>query len=248
MKKINEYLIKRLSYEMRLAVYRLVEKKEIKENEFFGALQLVEEFTKINLVSNGFDAQSMSVVGIDTCCNYFKALCQQYCDLKSNDNYGEYIAHQKRFDVVIGSKIQSIKPRIIDIGLYDSAKVMDEIVSNNFAELINGSMKGNNSEQVYQYAMYNTFADMYYSIRDLIEGKSYYDGQFMTTYRELPFEYENESQRLINSFKERAIIQSPETAKNQLINTLNEGIKILAKVPIKKPDIPEYDKKDSKRK
>ena len=32
MKKINEYLIKRLSYEMRLAVYRLVEKKEIKEN------------------------------------------------------------------------------------------------------------------------------------------------------------------------------------------------------------------------
>lgn len=40
--------------------------------------------------------------------------------------------------------------------------------------------------------MFSTFADMYYAIRDLIEGKSYFDGLFMTEYRELPDEYENQ--------------------------------------------------------
>lgn len=236
MKNINETLMRKLAYEIRLGIYSLAKNKDIGIEEILGSLQMVEDLTKINLTSNGFDARSMVVVGIDTCCNYFKSLCQQYHDLIVNGEDGEFIAHQKRMNIVVGSIPQQVKPRIIDIGLYDSAKIADDSIIENFIELINGSMKGNSDKQVYQYAMFNIFAGMYYSIRDFIEGKSYYDGQFMNEYRELPNEYESQSQKLISSFIERAKIDSSEIAKTQLLNTLNEGISALTNIPFEKSD------------
>lgn len=232
MKKVNKALMRKLAYEERLGLYCLAQNKEINNEEIFGSLQMVEDLTKLNLTSNGFDAQSMSVVGIDTCCNYFKTLCEQYRDLIVNGEDGKYIAHQRRMDIVIGSTPQQVKPRIVDIGLYDAAKIIDDAISDNYIELIEGSMKGNDDKRVYQYAMFNTFAGMYYQIRDLIEGKSYYDGQFMTENRELPEEYERQSQGLISSFMERAKVTSSEVAKNQLLNALNEGISSLKNIPL----------------
>ena len=232
MKKVNESLMRKLAYEERLSLYRLAQKNEIGNEEIFGSLQMVEDLTKLNLTSTGFNVESMSVVGIDTCCNYFKTLCEQYRDLIVNGEDGEYIAHQRRMNIVVGSTPQQVKPRIIDIGLYDAAKIIDNAIADNYIELIEGSMKGNDDKMVYQYAMFNTFAGMYYSIRDFVEGKSYYDGQFMTENRELPEEYERQSQGLISSFMERAKVTSPEVAKSQLLNALNEGISSLKNIPL----------------
>ena len=69
---------------------------------------------------------------------------------------------------------------------------IDGKVEKNCIEFINGPMKGQDLKQVNTYVIFSTFADMYYAIRDLIEGKSYFDGLFMTEYRELPDEYENQ--------------------------------------------------------
>ena len=174
----------------------------------------------------------MSVVGIDTCCNYFKALCEQYRDLFVNSEDGKYIAHQRRMDIAVGSIPQQVNPRIIDIGLYDAAEIINKTIIDNYNELIEGSMKGNSDKMVYKYAMLNTFAEMYYSIRDFVEGKSYYDGKFMTENRELSEEYERQSQDLIISFMKRANISSLEVAKSQLLKTLNEGINTLTSIPL----------------
>ena len=195
---------------------------------------MVEDLTEINLKSKGFDAKSISTLGIDNCCNFFKTLCQQYSDLITMGEDGDFIANQKRMDVAIGTQNQGVKSRIIDIGLYDSAKKVDSVISENFIELMNGSMKGNKDTMVYQYAMFNTFAEMYYSIRDLIEGKTYYDGQFMTENRELPSEYEQQSQNLLNAFTNRAKVPSIDVAKSQLLNALNEGIESLKNIPLEK--------------
>lgn len=227
MKKINESMVKKLAYEERLCLYRLAQKNELSSEEIPGVLYMVEKLTEINLNSKNFDFKSMSILGIDNCCNFFKVLCQQYSDLITNsikDTDADVIANQKRMDIVIGSLYQGVKPRIIDIGLYNAAKIVDDIEEKNFLKLFHGSMKGQDTQQVNTYAMFSTFADMYYSIRDLIEGKTYYDGRFMTENRELPVEYEKESQELIDSFMQRAKISSKEVAKNQLLTTLNEGI------------------------
>lgn len=247
MKKINETLSKQLAYEERLCLYRLAQKKEFSADEVFGVLQMVEDLTKVNLTSKGFDAKTVSALGIDNCCNFFKVLCQQYSDLITMGEDGEYIAHQKRMDVAIGTQIQRVAPRIIDIGLYDSAKKVDDAISENFIELMNGSMKGNEDTMVYQYAMFNTFAEMYYSIRDLIEGKTYYDGQFMTEHRELPSEYEQQSQSLLNAFMVRSKVASIDVAKSQLLTALNEGIELLKNIPLENQMEDAYARSAAKR-
>lgn len=228
MEKINETMVKKLAYEERLSLYRLAQKNEFSPEELPGVLQMVEELTEINLNSKDFDYKSMSILGIDNCCNFFKVLCQQYSELMINsvmDNEdSDYIANQKRMDIAIGSSFQGVKPRIVDIGLYDAAKIVDHIEAKNCLELFHGSMKMQDLQQVNTYAMFYTFADMYYAIRDMIEGKSYYDGQFMTEYRELSSEYEKESRVLMDNFMQRAKVFSRDTAKNQLLATLNEGI------------------------
>lgn len=227
MERINEAMVKKLAYEERLCLYRLAQKNELSSEEIPGVLHMVEALTEINLNSKNFDFKSMSVLGIDNCCNFFKILCQQYSDLITNsikDADADTIANQKRMEIVIGSSYQGVKPRIIDIGLYDAAKIVDGIEEKNCVELFNGSMKGQDLQQVNTYAMFSTFADMYYAIRDLIEGKTYYDGQFMTEYRELPVEYEKESQGLIDAFMQRSKVSSKDIAKEQLLTTLNEGV------------------------
>ena len=232
MKRINELLIRKLAYEIRAALYRLAQDNQISSKEIFGSFQMIEKLTKINLTATDFNAKNMSVVGIDTCCNYFKALCEQYRDLSINSEDGKYIAHQRRMDIVVGSIPQQVNPRIIDIGLYDAAEIINKTIIDNYNELIEGSMKGNSDKMVYKYAMLNTFAEMYYSIRDFVEGKSYYDGKFMTENRELSEEYERQSQDLIISFMKRANISSLEVAKSQLLKTLNEGINTLKSIPL----------------
>lgn len=239
MEKINESMVKKLAYEQRLCLYRLADsgsyrlQDDLSLEEIPGALHMVEELTEINLNSKNFDFKSVSVLGIDNCCNFFKVLCQQYSDLIKNSLKGEdgdYIASQKRMDMVIGSAAQGVKPRIIDIGLYDAAKIVDDIEEKNCLELFHGSMKGQDLQQVNTYAMYSTFADMYYAIRDLIEGKTYYDGQFMNEYRELPEEYEKQSQGLIDAYMQRSKVSSKDIAKEQLLATLNEGMSELKNI------------------
>jgi len=218
MEKINESMVKKLAYEQRLCLYRLAD--ELSPEEIPGVLHMVEGLTEINLNSKNFDFKSVSVLGIDNCCNFFKVLCQQYSDLITKGEDAYYI----RMDMLIGSSAQGVKPRIIDIGLYDAAKIVDDIEEKNCLELFHGSMKGQDLQQVNTIAMFNTFSDMYYAIRDLIEGKTYYDGQFMTEYRELPVEYEKESQALIDAFMQKSKVSSKDVAKEQLLKALNGGI------------------------
>ena len=58
----------------------------------------------------------------------------------TNIEDGDYIAGQNRMDIVIGG-FPKVKPRIIDIGLYDSTKVVDDKVEKNCIEFINGPMR-----------------------------------------------------------------------------------------------------------
>lgn len=229
MEKINELMVKRLAYEERIALHRLALKNEFSSDEFPGVIQLTEELSEVYLTSKGFDSKSMSVLGIDNCCNFFRSLCEQYSDLVTNIEDGDYIAGQKRMDIVVGG-YPKVKPRIINVGLYDSAKLVDDKVEKNCIEFINGPMKGQDIKQVNTYAMFSTFADMYYAIRDLIEGKSYFDGLFMTEYRELPDEYEKQSQQLIADFMKKSNVSSEIVAKEQLLATLYEGVSELKNI------------------
>lgn len=234
MKKVNKILMRKIAYEERLGIYRLAQNEKIENEEIPDLLKKVEELTEVNLSSAGFDAQSIRVVGIDNCCNYFKSLCQQYYDLVVNSKNGEFITNQERMDITIGLPSHQSKPKTIDIGLYDSSKIMDGAITENYIDLVNETMHLNSDMQNYKYALFSTFANIYYSIRDFIEGKTYYDGQFMTEYRELPSEYNNLSQELISSFMEKTKIDSPEVAKTQLLSTLNDGINILTNIPFVK--------------
>ncbi len=231
MKRINEDLVRNLAYEERLVLYRIAQNHDIEEGETFGVLHMVEDLTKVNLTAHDFDFEAIAALGIDNCCSYFKALCEQYLEFKTNGEDGEFLAHQKRFNVVMGDEFRQVKTRIVDIGLYSCAKVIDDTIDDNYDELIHGSMSGNDVDIVRRYALVSAFADMYYAIRDYIEGKSYYDGQFMTEYRELGDDYLRYSHGLLDAYMRREKISSKEEAKNALMVLLNEGVIALGKIP-----------------
>lgn len=237
MKKINEFLVQRLAYEKRLCIYILAQKKEISQDEIESYMYDIEHLTKINLSAKDFTFETISQLGLNNCCTFFKALCEQYSLLANPDNeFSSDVARQHRCDIEISSKFGK-KGRKMDIGLYDCASLVDKIIDSNYNELKDGCMKGNPDDSIYRYAQISTFASMYYRLRDVIEGKSYYDGLFMTEYRELPIEYEAKSNGIISSYARCENI-SNEEAKTMLLDTLNQGMKLLFQTPIKVEPVP----------
>lgn len=229
MERINKNLVSMLAYEERLGIYRIAQNGDIEPNEVFGALLKTAQLSNVVALSDSFDFTSISALGLENCCNFFKALCDQYVTLKDDSFGGEYSSSQQRFAVDIGSKYSSFKTRTIDIGLYDAAQKIDEVVKRNFALLKNGSMSGNSDETVYRYAQFATFADTYYNLRDCIEGKSYYDSSFMRSYRELPKEYEKASHNLL---LEAAVEKdfSVSDTKQRMLKILDSGIDTLQRL------------------
>lgn len=232
MKRIVEDLVKKLAYEERQCIYGLARKGEISQNEIENYMYVVESLTRINMTGFNFNFETVNQLGIDNCCAFFKAICEQYSKFANpNNEFAEYEAHQERCEIEVpGSNAKA--PKKMSIGLYDCASIIDKAIDENYNELKNGCMYGNSDETVYRYAQVNTFADVYYRIRDLIEGKSYFDGKFTSEYRELPTGFVSESDTLISSYAHRKNI-SKEDAKKELLQTLADGFTALSKTPIK---------------
>ena len=71
---INEEMVKRLAYEERLAIYRLASKKEIPLDQVEMNMYMVEALTKLELEGKDFTFETVSILGIENCCRFFKAL------------------------------------------------------------------------------------------------------------------------------------------------------------------------------
>ena len=232
MKKITEDLVKKLAYEERLCIYTLARKGEISPNEIENYMYAVENLTKINLSGINFDFETVNQLGIDNCCAFFKALCEQYSKLASPDNeFARYEASQVRCEVEVPGSNNAV-PQKMSIGLHDCASMVDKAIDENYNELKVGCMYGNSDESIYRYAQVGTIADVYYRIRDLIEGKNYFDGKFMSEYRELGPVFASQSDTLIANYARRKNI-SKEEAKQELRQTLDDGFAALSKTPIK---------------
>lgn len=232
MKKITEDLVKKLAYEERLCIYALARKGEISSREIENYMYAVENLTKINMNGINFDFETVNQLGINNCCTFFKAICEQYSKFASPDNeFARYEASQVRCEVEVPGSNTTV-PQKMSIGLHDCASLVDKAIDENYNELKTGCMYGNPDESIYRYAQVGTIADVYYRIRDLIEGKSYYDGKFMTEYRELSPVFASQSDTLIVNYARRKNI-SKEEAKQELRQTLDDGFAALSKTPIK---------------
>ena len=125
----------------------------------------------------------------------------------------------------------------MNIGLHDASHVVDRMITSNYKELREGSMQGNPDDVIYTYAFYNTFANAYYHLRDLIEGKPYYDGEFMTEYRRLEGYEEDSANILAQVAMQRGVPVA--TAKKYLLGLLNSGIESLVQTPVYSPEVVE---------
>lgn len=228
MKSITESMVKRLAYEERLCLYRLVSGKN--KNLDFNSKKLdkilfkVADLTEITVNDKNFNFENIWNLGLENCCNYFLALCEQYKMFKdSSEEFSDYNANQRRVYVVIALDSYDKNEVKSDIGLYEAAEKIDEVVQYNFDVLQKESLSNNFASNIMILAIMSTFFDMYYQLRDIIEGKSYYDGRFMNEYRELPLNYENSSDELLSAIA-KSKEMSVKDVKEYLINKLDRGI------------------------
>ena len=227
MNSISENMVRRLAYEERLCLYRLFSDKKNKLNFNSDDLKVimhkVANFTEINVKGKNFNINNIYELGLENCIDFFSALCEQYKILKdSKDEFSDYRAHGKRIGVVINS-LGPAKLINSDIGLYNSAKVIDGIVQDNFRKLRDDNLSNNTDDHLMKLAVMTTFASMYYQLRDVIEGKSYYDGKFLNEYRELPVEYEKSSLELLE-YIAKTKSKSVFDVKKEMLGKLDQGI------------------------
>ena len=170
-------MVKRLAYEERLCLYRLVSGKN--KNLDFNSKKLdkilfkVADLTEITVNDKNFNFENIWNLGLENCCNYFLALCEQYKMFKdSSEEFSDYNANQRRVYVVIALDSYDKNEVKSDIGLYEAAEKIDEVVQYNFDVLQKESLSNNFASNIMILAIMSTFFDMYYQLRDIIEGKS----------------------------------------------------------------------------
>lgn len=233
MEKIEKKLAKMLAYEERLSIYCLIKNKEIQEEDIENYMYMIEFLTKLNLTTEGFDYETISLLGIDNCCNFFEALCRQYSmHVNPDDEFASYVAYDEKFDVRIPGVFCGGISKRASVGLYDAASFIDKTIDTNYEVLKNDVFSNNLDDIVYKYARAWTFSHMYLHIRDFIEGETYFDTDLMQSYRILSLEHKKQSDDLIGDFARVEGISIVD-AKKKLLDTLNNGVALLVNAPIK---------------
>lgn len=232
MRSVSELLVKNLSYEERKAIYDYSQfSSDIEKREFYGLLRIIEQLTRVNLTSSGCDFNSINILGLENCCNYFKVLCEQFSKFKVLEN-SNCIIRPVEFDIIIENIKANNKKRVLSVNLYDDSKNIEKIVSDNFEKLKSKMNKDLDDWYMYKLAILATFAHAYYELRDLLEGKSYFDAEFLTEYRELPKEYAELSFQLLYRASRLRGETISDTREN-LLEILNKGMDVLERTPIK---------------
>ena len=214
MKKIQPYLTRVLAQEMETGY--LAEAVNIPNDELAESIEKICQIKDIQYSGERFDLSTVMVLGIDNCCSFFKTVCQEYGNYKGIKTKGK----DKLTLNIVG------RDHISDISYYNIPKKIDEMVEANF-NILKKRDKGNNPDyDLYEKVVINTFASFYYGIRDVLEGKSYYD-QYNTS-RELPDYYIYSQDDLDIIANQKGVPR--DLLKEDLLEQLDSGIDVIAKV------------------